>query len=638
MMNVVDAVGVEKSFGSRTVLRDATFAIGETEKVGLIGVNGSGKSTLLQILAGVTDREGGTIAFKRRATVGYLPQEPLLDETLTAAEAIEEGLREIRQAMAEFNGISAVLAGNPPDLQKLLERQGELTGWIEHHGGWNTDHRVAGIMTHLNLIDPGQRIAEMSGGTRRRVALAKLLLQAPDLLLLDEPTNHLDADTIQWLQEYLQEYPGAVLLITHDRYFLDRVADRMLELEDGALASYPGGYSRYLVQKEEQLQQQAGTRSRLLNLLRTETAWIRRGAKARSTKQKARIERYQQLQIDEATTRRQGGAAQVAFSTDAGFGGTILDMAGVGKSFGDRLLVESLTFGLKRGDRVGVIGPNGCGKTTLIRMIVGEEAPDTGSVTLGRKTQIALFDQNREQLDPDQTVYDFFGEGDYVQVGGVKRHKIGYLEEFLFAPSDRVRRISTLSGGEKSRLLLARLMLLNANLLILDEPTNDLDIPTMQLLDETLAGFPGCVLLVTHDRFFLDKVATGILAFEGSGSVVFHEGNYSEYRERKEAQRQEAAASVSSARAAAGSVSTVSRPKVKRGLNYNERQELERLEYDIERLEGEKAELEARLADPLAGGGGPSDIASLAVAHGRVDGELTAAYARWEELETKRTE
>jgi ATP-binding cassette subfamily F protein uup len=636
-MNVVDAIRLEKSFGPRTILRDATFAVGETEKVGLIGANGSGKSTLLQILAGLTDRDGGEVMVKRRATIGYLPQEPVIDGALTAAEAIEAALKEIRRAIDEFNGISAALAGSPPDMDRLLERQGELAGWIEHHGGWNTDHRVAGIMTHLQLADPDQRIAEMSGGTRRRVALARLLLEAPDLLLLDEPTNHLDADTVQWLQDYLLDYPGALLLITHDRYFLDRVATRMLELENGELTSFPGGYSRYLEQKGEQLQQQAGTRARLLNLLRTETAWIRRGAKARTTKQKARIDRYQQLQEDVAATGSTAGAASVAFTTDAGFGGTILDLADVAKSYGDNRLMDGLTFGLKRGDRVGIIGPNGCGKTTLIRMIVGEEMPDAGTVTLGKKTQIAWFDQNREQLDPEQTVYDFFGEGDYVQVNGVKRHKIGYLEEFLFVPSDRVRRISTLSGGEKSRLLLARLMLQGANLLILDEPTNDLDIPTMQLLDETLASFPGCVLLVTHDRFFLDKVATGILAFEGDGRVVVHEGNYSEYRERKDAER----AAVSEAAAAVRQAATASAAiplKAKRGLNFNERRELEQLEQEIERLEGEKGGLEAKLADPLAHGATPGEVAEIAAAYGRLDEQLTVAYARWEELETKRTD
>ena len=637
MMNVVDVIRLEKSFGPRMILRDATFAIGENEKVGLIGANGSGKSTLLQILAGLVDRDGGSIMLKRRATIGYLPQEPILDGSLTAADVIEDGLREIRQAMDEFNGLSALLAENPPEMEKLLARQGELAGWIEHHGGWNTDHRVAEIMTHLNLTDPGQRISEMSGGTRRRVALARLLLEAPDLLLLDEPTNHLDADTVQWLQEFLQGYPGALLLITHDRYFLDQVAMRMLELENGELAAYAGGYSSYLEQKGEQLQQQAGTRARLLNLLRVETAWIRRGAKARTTKQKARIDRYQQLQDGIASSVRPAGAAAVAFSTDAGFGGTVLDLSGVSKSYGENLLVGGLTFGLKRGDRIGIIGPNGCGKTTLIRMILGEEQPDAGSVTLGKKTQVAWFDQNREQLDPDQTVYDFFGEGDYVQVNGAKRHKIGYLEEFLFVPSDRVRRISTLSGGEKSRLLLARLMLLGANLLILDEPTNDLDIPTMQLLDETLATFPGCVLLVAHDRFFLDKVATGILAFEGKGSVVLHEGNYTEYRERKDAERTAATACAAAARSSAAVSSAETQPKAKRGLNFNERKELEQLERDIERLEGEKGGLEAKLADPLSHGGSPASVAEIAAAYGRLDEELSAAYVRWEELETKRT-
>ncbi|KAF0217710.1 MAG: ATP-binding cassette subfamily F, partial [Geobacteraceae bacterium] len=512
-MNVIDVTGLEKSFGPRKILDNVTFAVGEEERVGLIGVNGSGKSTLLLILAGAEAREGGAIAARRGATVGYLPQEPLLDDALTVGEEIEQGLKDIRRALAEFNGISQKLSANPPDMERLLARQGELTGWIEHHGGWNTDHRVAEIMTHLNISDRNQRIGELSGGTKRRVALARLLLEAPDLLLLDEPTNHLDADTTQWLQDYLKGYGGAVMLITHDRYFLDQVVTRMLELENGRVTSYPGGYSSYLVQKEEQLAQEERGHSRLLNLLRIETAWMRRGVKARTTKQKARIGRFHALQ--EQDSPQHGRDAKIEFKAGDSLGGTILEFMDLGKAYGERPLMKGLTFRMKRGDRIGIIGPNGCGKTTLLRMIMGEESPDTGGVVWGKKTKAAYFDQSRDILEREETLYDFLGEGDYVQAGGEKRHKIGYLEDFLFPASDRMRKIKTLSGGEKSRLILAKLMLEEANLLILDEPTNDLDIPTLQLLDSALAGFPGCVLMVTHDRFFLDKVATGILAFEG---------------------------------------------------------------------------------------------------------------------------
>ncbi len=635
-MNVIDVIGLTKSFGSRAILDSVFFAIGEEEKVGLIGVNGCGKSTLMQILAGLEERDGGTIMTRRGASIGYLSQEPLLDDGLTIGEEIEGGLVAIRRIMAEYEGVTARLAGPSPDHERLLERQGELSTWIEHHGGWNTDHRVAEIMTHLGIPDRSRRIGELSGGTKRRVALGRLLLQAPDLLLLDEPTNHLDADTVQWLQEHLIAYPGAVLLITHDRYVLDQVVTRMLDLERGQITAYGGGYSSYLAQREERLAQEARGQERLLNLLRNETAWMRRGPKARTTKQKARIDRFHDLE-----SRAQVEATRettIKFTPGDTLGGTIMELQGVRKSLGGQLLVDDLTFLMKRGDRVGIIGPNGCGKTTLVRMIMGEEPPDGGTVVTGAKTRIAYFDQNREILDQGETLYDFLGEGDYVTVGGERRHKIGYLEEFLFSPSDRMRRIATLSGGEKSRLILARLMMADANLLVLDEPTNDLDIPTLQLLDDALSRFPGCVLMVTHDRFFLDKVATGILAFEGEGRLVFYEGNYTLYRElRAQALKGEGKGGGGNGKSVAAAAAVRERPR-KRGLTFAERQELERVEAEIARLELRTAEVEAALADPAAYAGAPGGIAALSTEFARLGDELEVLLARWEELETKRSE
>ncbi|GFO54366.1 ABC transporter ATP-binding protein [Geomonas sp. Red276] len=630
-MNVVDITNLSKSFGPRVLMDNVTFAVGEDERVGLIGANGAGKSTLLTILAGVEDRDGGSIAMKRGASVGYLSQDPILDDDSTVAAEIEKGLTEIRKAMAAFNEIAERMSSNPSDMDRLLVRQGELTVWIEHHGGWNTDHRVSEMMTHLQLPDPHQRIGTLSGGTKRRVALARLLLQAPDLLLLDEPTNHLDADTTQWLQEHLKAYPGAVMLITHDRYFLDQVVNRMLELEMGNLTSYQGGYTLYLEQREAKLMNETARRAKLLNLLRIETDWMRRGPAARTTKQKARIDRFYDLEESVSGPGRR--ELKIGFSTDEGLGGTILELDKVGKGYGDRQLIKSVTFGMKKGDRIGVIGPNGCGKTTLIRMIMGEEEPDSGRVVLGKKTKISYFDQLREVLDPNQTIYDFFGEGDYVTCRGEKRHKIGYLEDFLFAPDDRRRPVGSLSGGEKSRLILARLMLQDSNMLVLDEPTNDLDIPTLQLLDASIAAFPGCVLMVTHDRFFLDKVATGVLAFEGNGVVTFYEGNYTEYRERKEAAAKAAAAP---ARAEKREAQAPAVEKPKKGLSYKEKIELEQVEVKIAGMEDEFARVQAMLADPSCYASVAGGIAAITADYGRLESELATAYARWEELETKK--
>ena len=633
-MNVVDVIGLEKSYGPRKILDQVVFAVGEEEKVGLIGVNGSGKSTLLRILARLEESDGGAIATKRGARSGYLPQEPILDDSLTVGEEIEQGLVDIRRAMAEYNELAGRLAAAPADTERLLMRQGELSVWIEHHGGWNAEYRVIDIMGRLGLPDRDQRIGDLSGGMRRRVALARLLLEAPDLLLLDEPTNHLDADTTDWLQEYLRGYPGAVMLITHDRYFLDRVANRMLELENGAIASYSGGYSGYLELKAAQLEQEARANSRLLNLLRVETAWIRRGAKARSTKQKARIDRFNSLQEQSVTAPRR--ETKLDFGTDAELGGTILELLDVSKGYGAGNLVSGLTFRMKRGDRVGIIGPNGCGKTTLLRMITGEEPPDSGKVIVGRKTRIAYFEQNRALLEPDSTIYDFLGEGDYVRVGGERRHKIGYLEDFLFPASDRMRKIATLSGGEKSRVILAKLMLEEANLLILDEPTNDLDIPTLQLLDAALNDFPGCVLVVTHDRFFLDKVATGILGFEGKGRVTFYEGNYTLYRQLRERSAEMQKPSAPVARAAGATKAALSSPKVRKGLTYAERLELEQLEKEIGEIEQRKASVETMLGDPASYGAFPGGIEGLSREFSDLEQYLAVKYARWEELELKK--
>ncbi len=531
-MNVIDIIALEKSYGVRKILDGVTFAVGEEEKVGLIGANGCGKSTLLRILGRLEDSDGGSIATRRGARIGYLSQEPVLDDDLTVAEEIEKGLVEIRQAVAEYEEVGSRLAASPPDMQRLVARQGELSNWIEHHGGWNTDYRITQMMDRLGLRERGQRIGELSGGTRRRVALARLLLEAPDLLLLDEPTNHLDADTTAWLQEYLRGYEGAVMLVTHDRYFLDKVVGRMLELERGVLASYNGGYSSYVALKAEQMEQESRANSRLLNLLRVETAWMQRGAKARTTKQKARIDRFTVLREEAVPTSRR--ETKLEFTTETGLGGTILELLAVSKGYGQEPLMEQLTLRMKRGDRIGIIGPNGAGKSTLFRMITGQEKPDSGEVEIGQTVKLAYVDQSRDALRADKTVFDEVAEGrDILTVGRYETPSRAYLGRFNFKGGDQQKRVGNLSGGERGRLHLAKTLIAGGNVLLLDEPSNDLDVETLRALEDALLEFAGCVLVISHDRWFLDRIATHILAFEGDSQVTFFPGNYQEYEADK---------------------------------------------------------------------------------------------------------
>jgi ATP-binding cassette subfamily F protein uup len=635
-MNILDVSNLYKSYGMKKILDGVSFTVGETEKVGLIGQNGCGKTTLFRLVAGIESADDGGMAFKRGSTRGYLPQDPLLDEGQTVAEAIESVLEEIRERLQRYEAVGEALeSASAKEVDKLVKEQEALGHWIDHHQGWRTDHRVDEVLSRLCVPDRNERIGLLSGGMRKRVALAQLVLQSPDLLLLDEPTNHLDAVTTQWLEDFLIAYPGAVMLITHDRYFLDRVAQRIFELESGKIFSYTGGYSDYLEGRAARLIQENRSQGRLITLLRRESEWMKRGAKARQTKQKARIERFHNMQAQRKD--RADRMIGLHLETDQRLGHTILELIYLSKSFGDRRLIDPLSLDLKAGDRIGIIGPNGSGKTTLLRMILGEEHPTNGRIVRGKNTKIAYFDQKRECLDPDIRVEDALGEGYWVTLGGERRHKSSYLDDFLFERADQKRLIRTLSGGEKARLILARMMLENANLLILDEPTNDLDIPTLQLLDDALIGFNGSVLMVTHDRFFLDKVATGILSFEGDGSVRYTLGNFEAYQERL---RQRPASAPPDRPLHRMSEPPRRALSPKKGLSFKELRELEEIHRSIEGLEGRKRELEGFLADPAAHAGTPApdrnEIQTWANELTDVEKTLTEKIARWEVLESKR--
>lgn len=639
-MSIIDISNLHKSYGSTNLLDGVTFTIEEGEKVGFIGMNGCGKSTLFKIISGLEGKDDGNISFKKGAAIGYLAQDPHLDESKTINEEIETALKKIREKVTRYNHVTDMLSSSlsAPETEKLMEEQGELQSWIEHHGGWNRDYRIDTVLTNMKITDKNRPISSLSGGWRKRVALAKLILQSPDLLLLDEPTNHLDAETTEWLEGYLKSYPGALMLITHDRYFLDNVVDQMFELEKGKIACFDGGYSRYLETKGERLLQEERVQTRLLNLLRREEEWMRRGPKARGTKQKARIDRFNDLEDKTRTSVQKG--LNLEFQADQRLGGTILEISYITKSYDGRQIFRPFNLSMKQGDRIGIIGPNGSGKTTLLKIILGQEYPTSGSVVLGKNTRISYFDQERSILDPEMRVEDALGEGYWVTIGGEKRHKTGYLEEFLFERHDHRKPIKTLSGGERARLIMAKMMLEGSNMLILDEPTNDLDIPTLQLLDEALTSFPGCILMVTHDRFFLDKVATGILSFEENGDVAFYEGNYETYKSLK-AQKQSGVGSQESGVGAKGrspiQKTEETRPKKeKKGLSYKEKLEIEEVERSIERLETRKKEVEVILANPAEFAKNPEKLKEIGEEFGRIENELSALMKRWEELEMKK--
>ncbi|WP_420129514.1 ribosomal protection-like ABC-F family protein [Longimicrobium sp.] len=635
-MNVLNVQDLKKSYGTRTVFSGVSFAVDEGEKVGFIGVNGSGKSTLFRIVAGVEGHEGGTMAFKRDIRVGYLAQEPEFDPGATILSAVAGGKPELLEAIGEYHDVAERLAAGEGDVDRLLARQERAAARIDSLGGWDYEHRMEAILTRLGVDHWERPVEGLSGGERKRVAMARVLLQEPELLMLDEPTNHLDADTVAWLEEHLQGYPGAVMLITHDRYFLDRVVSRMLEVSSGELTSYPGGYTEYLEAKAEREERLSIEEEKRKKLIAQELAWVRRQPSARTGKQKARIGRLGDLEKEQQDKRAPNrNTVEITANEAPRLGRTVLNLHHVSKGFGERVLIRDFSGMLQGGERIGIIGPNGAGKTTLLRIILGQEPPDTGEVETGKNTRIAYFDQKREDLNPEHSVYQAAADSDWVMVGGEKTHLRSYLETFLFPPEQQRQVVRSLSGGERNRLLLARLFLQDANLLILDEPTNDLDLVTLQVLEAVLAEWQGCVLMVTHDRFFLDKVATGLIVFEGNGVLHRHAGNYDLYRRLKEQKEAEAAAAAAETRKPAASSLSAGAAKKDgaRKLSWKEQKELAGMEAAIMQAEARKAELEARLADPALYAQPADEVARVTTAFREAGEAVDALYARWAELE-----
>ncbi|HEY9507400.1 MAG TPA: energy-dependent translational throttle protein EttA [Gemmatimonadales bacterium] len=515
---------------SREILKGIYLAFYPGAKIGVLGSNGAGKSTLLRIMAGVDKDFLGDARPLPGTRIGYLPQEPQLDPSKDVRGNVMDGVREQQALLDQFNDISARFAEpmDEEEMNRLLEKQGNLQERIDALGLWELDHKIDLAMDALRLPPGDADVSRISGGERRRVALCRLLLEQPDMLLLDEPTNHLDAESVWWLERYLAEFKGTVVAVTHDRYFLDNVAGWILELYQGAGIPWEGNYSSWLEQKEQRLAREEKQASARQRTLQRELEWIRMSPRARQAKNKARITRYEELR--EEAARQTEGTAEILIPVPERLGDEVVVADKLTKGFGDRLLIDDLTFSLPRGGIVGVIGPNGAGKTTLFRMITGQEEPDGGTLTVGSTVQIAYVDQSRDALDPEKTVYqEISGGEDQLQFGRRTVNARAYAAGFNFRGADQQKKVGTLSGGERNRLHLAKLLRSGGNLLLLDEPTNDLDVDTLRALEEALLGFAGCAVVISHDRWFLDRIATHILAFEGDSEVVWFEGNYQDY-------------------------------------------------------------------------------------------------------------
>ncbi|MEA3188027.1 MAG: energy-dependent translational throttle protein EttA [Chthoniobacter sp.] len=606
-------------YGAQTVLDGASLTILDGERVGLVGRNGSGKSTFLQIAAGVLPPDAGELNPRRDLVTGYMPQQFALDESATVHANIIAGAQRVLDLLAEYEQL-------PPE----SSRSGLVLEQIEHFDGWNLEHRAGSLITNLHAPPPERAVSTLSGGEKRRVALCRALLGRPDFLILDEPTNHLDTESIEWLEDFLARYAGTCLFVTHDRYFLDRVATRIVELARGQFRSYDGNYTDYLLARAERDAVEELQEHKRQRFLKRELAWVRKAPRARRTKSVDRVERYFEMAGHDAPEAELD--VDLIIPPAPKLANRVIELCKVGMELGGRTLFENVSLGLTEGERLGVVGRNGLGKSTLLRIMLGQLAPTAGEVKIGARTEINYVDQNRLLLDDAKTVWEEVGEGsEYVKLGEENITLRGYLRRFLFT-EDRINtKITQLSGGERSRVLLAKILKRGGNVLILDEPTNDLDLGTLRLLEEALVGFGGSVIVVSHDRYFLNRVCTAVLAFEADRSVSYHVGNYDRYLEKR-AEKKAPAESVENASARGGSsVQFAKRKKAK--LKWKEERELAGMEAAIIAADAEIARIEARLADP-------DFFKSRGADYSKIEAKLQAAreetallYARWAELE-----
>jgi ATP-binding cassette subfamily F protein uup len=633
-MALIVLTDAKLAFGHVDLLANTAFSLESGERVGLIGRNGTGKSSLLKILAGIEKLDDGLLQYQQGLRIAYVPQEPIFEAEETVFDAVSQGVSQAKALREEYEALSV---GEWDDAAH--HRLDEVQSQLEALSGWNWEQRVHETLDRLHL-EAELKINTLSGGTKKRVALARALVEVPDVLLLDEPTNHLDLDSISWLEDLLKEYKGSVILITHDRAFLDNVCTQIVELDRGILRTYPGNFSAYEVLKDQEMNSESLANARADKLLAQEEVWIRKGVEARRTRSVARIARLENLRASRSQRRDAVGQVKLAVSAGDRSGKIVADLQNVSKSYG-RPIVTDFTATILRGDKVGLLGANGAGKTTLLKLILGTIAPDSGTATMGTRIEVAYFDQMREGLDLNASLEDYISPGsEWVEINGNKKHVKSYLSDFLFAPERTNSPVSTLSGGERNRLLLARLFARPANVLVLDEPTNDLDIDTLDLLEQLLQDYKGTVFLVSHDRYFLDNVVTSIIANEGDGFWREYEGGYEDWKIQK-ARSDKIRAAKGGAKAFNTSelkseVKSESKPAVAKSdvqkLNGKERQELEVLPLEIEGLETEQTEIGIAMSNPNLYKNEPELAASMQARLSELTADLDVKLQRWEFL------
>jgi len=626
-MPLIRLTNVSIAFGTHALLDNAAFQLDAGERVGLLGRNGEGKSTLMKIIAGDIPPDHGEVWRQPELRLAWLEQTPTLDENDTIYEAVAGSLGDLGRLIARYHELLTRMDGSEQSLQAL----GEVQHKLEADNGWQFQTRVEAVLSKLQL--PADiKVGSLSGGWKRRVALARALVIDPEVLLLDEPTNHLDFESISWLEEQLLAFPGAVLFVTHDRAFLQKLATRIIDLDRGQLTSWAGNYQDYLTRKAAALEDEANQNAEFDKKLAKEEVWIRQGIKARRTRNEGRVRALKRLRAERAERRNTQGTAKLSLNQGETSGKKVIEAVDVNFSYGDKTIIRDFSIRIDRGDKIGLIGNNGAGKSTLLKLLLGQLQPTSGTVELGTNLQIAYFDQLREQLDPELSVADsVLDGGEFIDLPGGKRHVMSYLADFLFAPARARSPVKSLSGGEKNRLLLARLFTKPANLIVMDEPTNDLDLETLEILEEKLVEYQGTLLLVSHDREFLDNVVTSVLVFEGEGRVGEYIGGYADWFALREQNKKAETASAKVAADAAKKEKSKSAPAKK--LSFKEQRELEQLPERIEQLETLQAELSAQIGNPDFYKQSQDQVAAVLAQMKATEGELAAAYQRWDELD-----